>query len=269
MRERPILFSGPMVISILEGRKTQTRRLMEPQPPKVEAVYSKAGIDYHLSNLSNRIPTDAWRVMGPVWAVRDLTGMQDPQWRCPYGAPGDRLWVRESFWIGHDCNGEDGEIWDCGVNIAEDKDSPLLYVASPPNPERPDEPGDWFGPDEVFPDRTWVPWGHGGGLGPRFYSKRPSIHMPRWASRILLEVSDVRVQRLHEITEEDARAEGVEAFFTRFDCIGRDQRLNTAELCRDAEHRASFAVLWDEINGDRALWISNPWVWAITFKAVG
>lgn len=95
---------------------------------------------------------------------------------------------------------------------------------------------------------------------------RSGRFMPRWASRITLELTDVRVQRLQEISEEDARAEGVEPFFQRFPNIGREQRLTSGELAADAEHRASYAVDWDTINGHRALWSTNPWVWALTFR---
>lgn len=170
-KEHPILFSGPLVRAILEGRKSQTRRLSR-----------------------------AWlRVK-----------------------KGDRLWVRET--------------WGPGGMIKPG--DPVSYAA------------DW--PDaEVI--RKW----------------RPSIHMRRADSRIDLEATaDAREERLHDITEEDARAEGVQPFFQRFSSIGRDQRITTGELAADAEHRASFAVLWDEINGDKVLWKDNPLVVVLTFKVI-
>jgi hypothetical protein len=92
--------------------------------------------------------------------------------------------------------------------------------------------------------------------------------MPRWASRITLEVTDVRVERLHEITDEDARAEGVAKFFDTLPSIGRTQTLTTGECAADAEYRSGFALLWDEINGDRALWKANPWVWRVGFRVL-
>lgn len=95
---------------------------------------------------------------------------------------------------------------------------------------------------------------------------KPGIHLHRVASRIVLEVRGVRIERLHELSEEDARAEGVRPFFEKFGNFGRDQRITTGELARDEPYRASYAVLWDEINGDRALWKSNPLVWCIDFK---
>jgi hypothetical protein len=94
----------------------------------------------------------------------------------------------------------------------------------------------------------------------------PSIFMPRALSRITLDVLSVRAERLLDITEEDAKAEGARPFFETFACFERDQRITTGERASDAEHRAGFAVLWDEINGDRALWISNPWVWVVGFR---
>ena len=92
--------------------------------------------------------------------------------------------------------------------------------------------------------------------------------MPQWASRILLEPVWARLEHLQDITEEDAKAEGVPRFFDRFPNIGRDQRITTGERASDAPYRASFAVGWDEINGDRAggLWINNGWVWVVGFR---
>ena len=94
----------------------------------------------------------------------------------------------------------------------------------------------------------------------------PAIHMPRWASRLTLEVVSVRVERLNDISEEDAQAEGVAPFFEVYKGMGQEQTISTGERAADAPHRASFACLWDEINGDRALWKSNPWVWVVEFK---
>jgi hypothetical protein len=90
--------------------------------------------------------------------------------------------------------------------------------------------------------------------------------MPRWASRLVLEVTGVRVERLCDISEADAQAEGVAPFFEVYKGMGQEQTISTGERAADAPHRASFACLWDEINGDRALWKSNPWVWVVEFK---
>lgn len=94
IRERPILFSSPMVRSLLEDRKTQTRRVINPQPPSIEQVTKKSGAGYSWMP-PDRI-TPYFRVAGPVWAVRELMG-ERPELRCPYGVPGDRLWVRETW----------------------------------------------------------------------------------------------------------------------------------------------------------------------------
>ncbi len=90
--------------------------------------------------------------------------------------------------------------------------------------------------------------------------------MPRWAARITLEVSDVRVERLQAISEADAKAEGVGSIFERFPSMGRDQRLPSGIVCAEEPHRAAFEFLWDELNEKRAPWASNPWVWAIKFR---
>lgn len=190
-RERPILFSGPMVRAILEGRKTQTRRLLKPQPP--EDVGELVVDFYHPTIVVKDEEQPGERTFGVFSA--------DGEWaqKCPYGAPGDRLWVRETW-----------------REVQSDTSTSLYYRA-----------------DEEWHEKAG--W-------------RPSIHMPRWASRITLEATDVRVQRLQDISEEDAKAEGAD-----------DIRYRTAKEC--------FSDLWDSIHGDGA-WAANPWVWAITFKRV-
>jgi len=94
----------------------------------------------------------------------------------------------------------------------------------------------------------------------------PSIYMRRHQSRLTLEVTGVRVERLQAITEDDAKAEGARPFFETFPMFGREQTITSGERCADAEHRAGFAVLWDEINADRATWKSNPFVWVVSFR---
>ena len=201
MKERGILFSAPMVRAILAGQKTQTRRL---------ATMTLCGSKKHLAPAGEHDDVDAeWvaKVCGP----------------CPYGVPGDRLWVRETH----------------APNYFDDG--------------RPAYRADWTGESaDLVEEPRW----------------KPSIFMLRALSRIDLLVTAERVERLQSITEEDARAEGVAPFFERFASIGRDQCLTSGERAADAEHRASFAVLWDEINGDRALWKSNPWVRVVSFERV-
>lgn len=189
MSESQILFSAPMVRAILDGRKTQTRRV---------------------------IPDEWWRCLDPD----DEDDRAQALTMCPYGAPGDRLWVRETW------------AWSGDTTVPEDE-----RVAR----------GDvWFRAD---PERTnpAIKW-------------HPSIHMPRWASRITLEVTAVRVERLQAITEEDARAEG------------HSSEPNPACVNGEPGHvwyfdpRTWFAHLWNAINSKRAPWASNPWVWMVGFR---
>jgi hypothetical protein len=186
MTERPILFSGPMVRAILEGRKTQTRRPVKPQPVCGDGIVQGPNGLFFVGQL--RDSENAWR---------DIL--------CPCGVPGDRLWVRETFWDGR-----------------PDIDNYVLFVA-----------------DGYSFVRDW--------------KKRPSIFMPRWASRITLEITDVRVQRVQETSAADCIAEGL-----------------TADLpMSHADWRDSFAGLWDSINEKRGFgWDANPWVWALTFGRV-
>lgn len=214
IKERPILFSTDMVRAILEGRKTQTRRVVKPQPPSVEAVKELCGSEYHW--FTDRHLPD-WRVAGPVWAVRQIMGMADtfggPVIKCPYGVPGDRMWVRET--------------WDCETHKLQWIKDTIRYRAT----------------DESGRKTIW----------------RPSIHMPRWASRLTLEVTEVRVERLQDISEDDAEAEGVPDDLLPID-------VSEMPYPSTLTHGA-FAALWNQVSGKHP-WSSNPWVWVITFTKV-
>lgn len=227
MKERPILFSGPMVRAILEGRKTQTRRLVKPQPTIVDA-----------DNAEHAWWSYADGHEGVGWYVADSEYLDEGSEirRCPYGRPGDRLWVKETW---------TAERRD---NMPEDQRILVAYRASCD--------GDSF--DLVEPD--------GSIARARVVRWKPSIFMPREFSRITLEVTGVGVERLQSITEEDARAEGVESIFERFPTMGREQLLPSGIVCADEPHRASFEFLWDELNETRAPWASNPWVWVVDFR---
>ena len=196
-KERPILFSGPMVRAILQGRKTQTRRVVKGLPYAALAFAEFTAAD----------PSGFWgfgHANNPIHCIY-----------CPYGEPGDRLWVRETFstwhhgcqW--HDCTREGRSKQSC---------SNLFYRAT------------HHFPDD---DQRWV----------------PSIFMPRWASRITLEITGVRVERLQDITEADAIAEGCQ-------CAGVPASLT---------NRGAFAKLWELINGTDS-WAANPWVWIVKFQ---
>ncbi len=213
VRERPILFSAPMVRAILAGTKTQTRRIVKPQPTSAQ----------------------------PIIAIAD-----DGVWRCPYGTPGDRLWVRETIAI---------ESWthEYGNEPPLPTDRPHQHTA----PRVGDEVWHWphyratDPAPELSCERDRCRVCESGEAGPHW---RPSIHMPRWACRIVLEISDVRVDRLQAISAADAIAEGIDPSQTPG--IGSDSSLV-----------AAYARLWNSINGAGA-WESNPWVWALTFKRV-
>jgi hypothetical protein len=203
IKDRPILFSGPMVKAILEGRKTQTRWVVNPEPKIVHAIYEDGSI------LTERI-------------FRKGDGLI----HCPYGGRGERLWVRETFSI------------------------------SPPLSRRP------IAHPEAYPNikyratdnrSSWDdgPW-------------KPSTHMPRCASRILLEVVSVRVERVREISREDALAEGIgktEAGRYHAGLYGPNP------LCDYPQE--AFRVLWDSINAERGYsWEANPYVWVVEFKVL-
>ena len=212
MKERPILFSAPMVRAILSGQKTQTRRIAK---------------DVRHPDLGN------WYTPGAL--VMECEPQHVIDRCCPHGRPGDRLWVRETFVQGYDA------------------DSNRLPMKT------------WYrASDRVAwsDDDGWetnIPW-------------RPSIHMPRSACRILLEVTAVRVERLQDISEADAQAEGVEdvtkevapsdpefRFWRRYRDGGTNGYTDNAI--------ASFASLWTEINGPGS-WEANPWVWVVEFKRI-
>ncbi len=205
MRERPILFSGPMVRALLAGTKTQTRRIVKPQP---------AG----------------------AWAAPGKTS-------CPYGQPGDRLWVREAFRFAASLdrlspNDVGEKALDAGYNTPW---APTQFEADGRRA------GAWHGFDT--PPTVTKP----GKL-------RPGIHMPRWACRLVLEITGVRVERLQEISEADAKAEGCAPAWLDAD----DNATVRAHVA--PTYRQGFARLWRDING-AASWQANPWVWVVEFRA--
>ena len=210
MKERPILFSAPMVRALLAGTKTQTRRV------------------YKARN-------------GGIWPNHnDLPGMRQILRNSPHGQPGDRLWVRETWgYIDPDNSGyeiETGpgahfapELMQEGHALRDFWRRRVAYRATWKEPTYgvgPDAPGRW----------------------------RSSIHMPRWASRILLEITSVRVERLQDINEADAKAEGVELSYDR-------------DRMRGGTWKGGYRMLWESINGPGS-WDANPWVWVLEFKRV-
>lgn len=213
MRERPILFSGAMVRAILSGQKTVTRRAVNPAlPESVVEVPPFAGGHSACMPVRPGTPDQPWEEQIRV---------------CPYGKPGDRLWVRESLRLdpeyGHyyAAGGRHGEtVYLCSLFDDEDKQTGPSY-------------------DGLLPERSV-----------------PSIHLHRRYSRILLEITAVRVERLQDITEQQALAEGVASCAQDLDPDGNGY--SPGEL---------FSILWSSINGTDS-WNANPWVWVVEFKRV-
>lgn len=228
MRERPIIFSGPMVRAILEGRKTQTRRKLKAD---MADLLSPNASNIRVTN--GRVVCD-WR--GGVYSLAVT---------CPYGAPGDRLWVRETWNL---CLPElvvPGEFVKKGEGGYSHQ--VVVYGAGQTHDTHPEHP-EWG-------KMRW----------------RPSIHMPRWASRITLEITGVRVERLQKISEEDAMAEGIERVGGPTSCNPwRNYQLGTpGEMSMHCSFAArSFQTLWSTIHAADGPdgWAANPWCWVIEFK---
>lgn len=234
-KERPIVFRAPMVRAILEGRKTVTRRIVRPQGPPEADVRARCGTGYHYFTDSHAPSPAHFRVAGPVGVVRDLGG--PAQIVSPYGSRGDHLWVKET-WRPRIANG--------GGHIPDSSDVIVHYAS---------DKSSLFFDEAKIPDAWTMPKASAFGLV-------PSIYMPRWASRLVLAVQDVRVERLHDITEEDIFAEGLDmneagTFYVDHGPDG---------IAEFEDPRTAFAFLWDSINGSRAPWESNPWVWRVEFS---
>lgn len=238
MRERPILFNGPMVRAILDGRKTQTRR-------KVTNVRGIGQVtDFGLCDT----PGYAWQMRDRRARWNELRAA-DLLKRSPCGIVGDRLWVRETWADIHPVAIQAGRYSQpgrAGIPGPPSVSYRTIYRADGealPHWRRADHKPPYF--TNVDDEADPIYRKYNGGL--ELWT--PSIHMPRWASRLVLEVTDARVERLQSISEADACAEGMGSPITR-DC-----------------KVPKFAALWDELNGSGA-WEANPWVWAITFKRV-
>ncbi|MBB3142227.1 hypothetical protein [Halomonas organivorans] len=224
MKERPILFNDEMVRALLDGRKTQTRRLVKPQPP---ATHSFKGYVIESSRRKDE-GKFSWGIKESEYHFRDTMYVG-----CPYGQPGDRLWVREA-WQGPLVSEDEmmeHPTWAKDLSTYEDP-AHCSYRAS----------GDSCEFFDAHEDEVVARW-------------RPSIHMPRWACRILLEVTAVRVERLQDISETDALAEGVDG----------EAEAAAARLPWHDNPRRAFRFLWKRINGPDS-WDANPWVWVVEFR---
>lgn len=233
MKERPILFSGEMVRAILDGRKTQTRRVCKLRGNWDIEFRGCGGVDG--PDWNNPSCWGFGDADGNNWGLRgDELSLEIP---CPYGQPGDQLWVRETFSDVNNC-GAPGLLYRADRYLKD-----LMEVD-----EYLEEDGSMNYEHPHIKKYLWSVWfadvdSEGGW--------RPSIFMPRWASRIQLEITNVRVERLQDISEEDAKAEGIHG------------EAGPGMTCANW-----FSILWDSINADKHPWESNPWVWCISFRRI-
>lgn len=207
VKERPILMHGRSTRNILAKRKTQTRRIVKPQPPE------------NCCELDN-VGDNEWETLHYVAMGRDQRG-HIGYIKCPFGQPGDRLWVRETIQI----NGY------LDLYYATDNKA---VMAEPP-----------------------YEWSYRGG---EWKGLMPCIHMPRWASRLLLEITSIRIERIQDISEDDAKAEGANSVW-----MGPDAFDNL--MPGRNSYREGFYPLWNETYGE-GVWERNDWVWVIEFKVV-
>ncbi|HBS7339973.1 TPA: hypothetical protein MAQ44_001028 [Klebsiella pneumoniae] len=244
MTERGMIFNAEMVRAILDGRKTQTRRVMKVQPES-----NQLGL-LLITDSTKRSDIGKYH-----WAESNATGnhVRSKLFSSPFGAVGERIWVRETWAT---LGNEDGCYvdWEDNLCKGDERSAARIYRAS--CEQRPGDYGLWSIPNDAY----WKPHTKEHKFEGAW---RPSIHMPRWASRILLEITDVRVERLNAISEEDARAEGI----IDGGCLncGEPEPCGCANPEPDATD--AFAYLWQSIYGQDN-WNANPWVWVIEFKRV-
>jgi len=238
MKEHPILFSGPMVRAILEGRKTQTRRVIKF--PRENSLRSQ-----HADHASFQTVYPAPLGGFIFWDWKTSQEFSDRAYasrddgiRCPYGQPGDRLWVRETWRTEELESGLDGVRYK-----ADNAFRPI---------ENTIEASDAWG--DASTNKHGVRYGS---------AWRPSIFMPHWASRLTLEVVSVRVERVQDISEQDAQAEGAQ-HITPSAILSAPMPW---ERRYEPGYRLGFEKLWNSINEGRGFgWHVNPWVWAVEFK---
>lgn len=217
MKQRPILFNSEMVCATIDGRKTHTRRIINPQPTLSDSSgFNWKGRAYGLG-------------ASPSETERNFS-----KWSCKHGKVGDRLWVRETF------QPVFADGFDHNSVARSDYKTGRGYKCSYPATDGIQE---FIDAEDNVTDRC-----------------TPSIHMPRWASRITLEITGVRAERLQDISEADAKAEGIQKAWQYADCYYTPSG-------DYASARVAFQRLWESINGPES-WDANPFVWVIEFKRV-
>ncbi|MEG8756697.1 hypothetical protein U4T08_01090 [Klebsiella pneumoniae] len=244
MKERGMIFNGEMVRAILDGRKTQTRRevKLNLDIASLATTYDWAtslAANHYQGLTEEQIQQKAESLRGVIHPVILANG-QMVSIICPHGKPGDRIWVRETWQAIHDYCDENGHV------------DERRYARSIPRHR-----GNYWHP--VYEEA----WGNES-REDREFPWRPSIHMPRWASRILLEITDVRVERLNTISEEDATSEGVPPAGSLLPDYPGTFLTPKGDF---ATAKVAFQRLWESIYGEES-WNANGWVWVIEFKLV-
>lgn len=261
VKERPLLFSPPMIRVLLEGRKTQTRRIVKA--------------DFHHGHAMAKITPIDSEFLLERWpeAERSFSNFgRCDRIQCPYGVVGDRIWVKESYCFAKFWEAMGIDDWAATVHYPADGADRQIYQC-----DAPDDVGFW--PGAVIR---------------KYEGKRlPSIFMYRWVSRITLEIIDVRIERVQDISEEDAIAEGVDPLFDletakampecdlkpmpwrNYLFHGLIGKTITTKQSNDWQHQfssyktaaGSYSSLWESINGEGS-WAANPWVWVVEFRRV-
>lgn len=230
MKERPILFSAPMVRAILPGNKTKTRRIVQWGRVHMDGISP----DMCNENGYKALSDDRKSIRVAPWTKHALELLV-----CPYGQPGDRLWVRETWKY-------------CGWS--EDGIPQIEYKADGYERFISDYPDEWIGRIEDEWAKLSTPDNYNIDRSASDRKWRPSIHMPRWASRITLEIVSVRVERLQDIDDRESGKEGIRYYPYK------------GPYCDSG--KLIFKQLWESINGDGS-WDANPWVWVIEFRRIG
>jgi hypothetical protein len=255
MKERPIIFNAEMVRALMDGRKTMTRRVLKVQPsgeqrPLSEWSSGLAAACHDHSPDQEKLAAHAKRLEGRIFPfTTDTGGLISPV--CPYGQPGDRLYVKEACWI--------WGRWSRN-GLTKTGRQRWRFTADSDHRVRFDKP-DSTAKREAF---DGVNIGNGG------WVYRHARFMPRWASRILLEITNVRVDRVQDISEADAKAEGIRPW----SAINGSATMGSRVVwgCGDIsalDPVSAFELLWDSINSARGFgWEANPWVWVVSFRVL-